>query len=191
MAKVDIKDIQKLRKITGLGMLACKNALEESKGNIDKAIENLRKKGASVAAKRADKDTGEGLVFSYIHPGDQVGVLLELNCETDFVARTKEIKDFAKDLCLQITALKPSCLNPEDVSPELIAKEREILTEQMKNSGKPEKIIDGIVAGKLKKLYSEICLTKQNFIKECVQELIAQTGENICIKRFTRFEIGA
>lgn len=197
MAKVDLSLIQKLRTITGLGMLECKKALEECGGDLEKAITALRKKGAAIAAKRSDKETAQGIIHSYIHPGSQIGVLVEINCETDFVARTEDIKNFAADLCLHIAALKPAYLNPEDVDAEFLAKERAIFKDQMKESGKPETIIDQIVDGKINKLYSEICLLKQQFVKndqvtvdDIVKELIAKTGENIKIKRFARFEIG-
>lgn len=198
MAKVDIKQIQELRARTGLGMMDCKKALTETDGNIDKAIEILRKKGASVAAKRAGKETGEGLVHAYIHPGSRVGVMIELNCETDFVARTADVTQFAKDVCLHIAALRPRYLAPEDVDQAFLEKERTLFKEQMMESGKPEKIIDNIVKGKINKLYSEICLLKQQFVKDdkktvdaVLKELIAKTGENIKVNRFARFELGA
>jgi len=176
----------------------CRKALEESGGDLEKAVELLRKKGAAVAAKRASKATAEGLVHAYIHPGAQIGVMVEINCETDFVARTEAISQFANDLCLHIAALKPLYLAPEDVDPKFLAHERDILKEQLAGSGKPEKIIDQIIDGKVNKLYSEVCLLKQSFVKndqmtveEVVQDLMAKTGENIKIKRFARFEIGS
>jgi elongation factor Ts len=198
MSKADLGLIQKLREISGLGMLDCKKALDEAGNDLDKAIELLRKKGAAVAAKRADKGTSEGIVHAYIHPGSQIGVLVEINCETDFVAKIDEVKRFANDICLQIAALKPEFLSPEEVSPEFLAKEREILTEQMKDSGKPANVLEKIIDGRISKLYSEICLLKQTFLKndkltveEAIKELMAKTGENIKIRRFARFEIGA
>lgn len=198
MSKVSLAAIQELRQITGLGMLDCKNALEASGGNIEKAIEELRKKGASVANKRANNATAEGIVVSYIHPGDQTGVLVELNCETDFVARTAAVKTFAYDVAMHIAALKPLYIAPEDVDATFLAKEEEIARELLKNEGKPVAMIDKIVEGKMKKIYGEVCLIKQVFIKdekktieELLKELIAKTGENIKIKRFARFEIGA
>jgi len=197
MAKIDMKLIQELRDITGLGLMDCKKALTESNGDIDKAIEQLRKKGAAVAAKRADKETAQGLVATYIHPGDQLGVMIELNCETDFVARTQDVKDFAKSLCMHIAALKPLYLAPKDVDPKFLEHERTILKEQLANSGKPEKILNQIIDGKVKKLYTDICLVKQPWVKdpqksveEVLQEIIAKTGENIKIKKFCRFEVG-
>lgn len=198
MAKVDMNLIQQLRDRTGVGMMDCKKALEEADGNIDKAVEILRKKGAAVALKRADKATSEGMVHAYIHPGNRIGVLLELNCETDFVANTPAFKQLAQDLGMQIAAMKPLYLSPEDVDPKFLEAEKDILRDQLKTSGKPEKVIDQILEGKLQKLFSEICLLKQQFIKDdkltveqVVQELIAKTGENIKIRRFVRYELGA
>jgi elongation factor Ts len=197
MSKVSLAAIQELRQMTGLGMLDCKKALEATEGNIEKAVEELRKKGAAVASKRANNATAEGLVVAYIHPGDQTGVLVELNCETDFVARTAATKAFAYDIAMHIAALKPLFLTPEDVDAAFLAKEEEIAREILKNEGKPAAMIDKIVAGKMNKIYSEVCLTKQSFIKddsktieELLKELIAKTGENIRIKRFARFEVG-
>jgi elongation factor Ts len=198
MSKIPLTLIQDLRERTGLGMLDCKNALEESAGDIEGAIELLRKKGAAVAAKRAGKETAQGLIQAYIHPGDQIGVLVELNCETDFVARTQDIRDFAKDLCMHIAALKPLYISPDQVDEKLLERERDIYREQMAGSGKPEKIVEQIIQGKVNKFYEEVCLLKQSFIKndqrsveQMLNELIAKTGENIRIKRFSRFEIGA
>ncbi len=197
MATIDKKLIQKLRRITGLGMMDCKKALEEAGSDLEKAVVMLRKKGAAVAAKRSDKETAEGVIHSYIHPGSKMGVLVELNCETDFVASTDDVKKFAKDLALHIAAMRPLYLNPEDVDPKFVEHEKAIMKEQLADSGKPEKLLDQIIQGKLRKLYSDICLTKQTFIKndlftieDALKELIGKTGENIKIKRFTRFEIG-
>jgi len=198
MAKIDRNLLQELREKTGLGLMDCRRALEETEGNIEKAIELLRKKGAAVAAKRAEKSTGEGIVHAYIHPGDRLGVMIEINCETDFVAHTQDVKNFARDLCMHIAALKPLYLVPADVDPKLIEHEKDILKAQLADSGKPEKIINQIVEGKLKKLYSEICLLNQQFVKndklivkDMLEELIAKTGEKIKINRFCRFEIGS
>ncbi len=198
MATIDKKLIQRLRDITGLGMMDCKKALEETNGDINKAIELLRKKGAAVAAKRADKETAQGVITSYIHPGDKIGVLLELNCETDFVANTEAVKKFAQDIALHIAAMKPLYISSADVDPKLLEHERSIFKEQLADSGKPEKILNQIIDGKIKKLYSDICLLDQTFVKndqftvnQALQELIGKTGENIKIKRFARFEIGA
>ncbi len=198
MATIDKKLIQKLRAITGLGMMDCKKALEQTGGDIEKAIEMLRKKGADVAAKRSDKETTQGIVHAYIHPGSNLGVLVELNCETDFVANTDDVKNFTKNLALHIAAIKPLYLTTQDVDPKFVEHEKTILKAQLADSGKPEKILNQIIDGKIKKLYSEICLMEQPFVKndqftiaQALQELIGKTGENIKIKRFARFEIGA
>ena len=199
MSKIDMKLVQQLRAHTGLGLMACRKALEEVGGeDIDAAIDLLRKKGAAVAAKRSSYETAQGIVHAYIHPGAQLGVMVEINCETDFVARTSDMQQFAHDLCLHITALKPLYLAPENVDPKFIEHEKEILKEQLANSGKPAKMLDQIIEGKISKLYSDICLIKQQFVKDdqktveaVMQELIAKTGENIKIKQFARFEIGA
>lgn len=190
--------IQKLRDRTGVGMMDCKKALEESESDIEKAIDILRKKGAAVALKRADKTTSEGIVHAYIHPGSRVGVLIEINCETDFVANTPEMKQLAHDISMHIAALKPLYLSPEDVDAKFLEREKEITREQLVQSGKPEKIIEQILEGKIQKLYTDVCLLKQQFVKndqltidDVLKELIAKTGENIKIKRFARYEIGA
>lgn len=197
MVKIDKALLQELRDHTGLGLMDCRKALEETGGDFDQALETLRKKGAAVAAKRADKETGEGLIKAYIHPGDRLGVLLELNCETDFVANTESVRQFAQDICLQIAANKAMYIAPENVDQAFLAHEKDIFKEQMANSGKPEKIIEQVVEGKIKKLYSDICLLEQTFIKndqftvkEVLQDLIAKTGESIRIRRFCRFELG-
>ena len=197
MAKIELKQIQELRSITGLGMMDCKKALEEAGGNIEKAVELLRKKGAAVAQKRADRNTAEGIIQTYIHPGDRLGVMIEINCETDFVARNENMHKFAKDICLQVAAMSPTYVSPEDIEASFLAKERAIFEEQLKDSGKPAHVVEKIVEGQLKKVCAEICLLKQPFIKnekmtveQLLQELIAKTGENIRIKRFVRFMIG-
>jgi elongation factor Ts len=198
MAKIDIKLIQEVRERTGAGMLNCRKALEEADGDIQKAIEILRTKGAASAEKRAGRNTAEGIVQAYIHPGDQIGVLIEIGCETDFVARTDEIINLAKDLCMHIAAFKPMYLSPEEVDQKFLEHERSIFKAQLADSGKPEKIIDQIVEGKINKLYTEVCLLKQAYIKndqfaveDILKQLIAKIGENIVIKRFARFEVGA
>ncbi len=198
MATIDKKLIQRLRDITGLGMMDCKNALEETGGDIEKAIDILRRKGAAVAAKRSDKETAEGVVHAYIHPGSKMGVLVELNCETDFVANTEDVKRFVQDLALHIAAMKPLYITPDQVDPKFLEHEKSILKEQLADSKKPEQILNKIVDGKLQKLYSDICLLEQPFVKndqftvgQALQEIIGKTGENIKIKRFSRFEIGA
>ena len=198
MAKISLDLIQKLRNVTGLGMMDCKKALVESEGDVEKAVELLRKKGAAVAAKRGGKDTGAGLVKAYIHPGAQVGVLVEINCETDFVARTDDIQELAHDICLHIAAAKPSFLSQEDVDPKFLEKEKEIFKAQMIEAGKPEGVIEKILVGKMKKLYTDVCLLEQPFIKndkmtvdEKIKEVIGKVGENVKLKRFSRFEIGS
>lgn len=196
MAEVTLELIQQLRNRTGIGMTDCKKALTEAGGDIDKAIELLRKKGAAVAEKRAGNATAEGIVHAYIHAGSRVGVLIEINCETDFVARTQEMAQFAQDLAMQIAAFRPVCVQSTEVDPQLIEKEKEIYREQL--AGKPANIIDQIIDGKLQKYYTEICLLNQPFIKDdkltvedVLKGLIAKMGESIKIKRFVRFEIGA
>ncbi len=198
MSKIDKNLIQELREITGLGLMDCKKALEETGGDLQKAIEILRKKGASVAAKRVSKEANEGVVHAYIHPGDKLGVLVEINCETDFVANTEDVRQLARDLCMHIAALKPLYLAPENVDEAMIERERDVLKAQLAGSGKPEKIIEQIVEGRIQKFYSEVCLLKQSFVKndqftveEMVNNIVAKTGEKIVIKRFARFEIGA
>jgi len=198
MAKISVELIQQLRERTGAGMLDCRKALEESGGDLEAAVDALRKKGAAIAAKRTGKATSQGIIEAYIHPGNQVGVLIEVNCETDFVARTDEFKNLAKDLCMHIAAFKPMYLAPENVDTKFLEHERDIFKEQLLSSGKPEKIVNQIVEGKINKLFSEVCLLKQQFIKndqmtveDVVKQIIAKTGENIQIKRFCRFEIGA
>ena len=198
MAKIDIALIQQLRERTGLGMLDCKKALEETNGDIEKAIELLRKKGAAVAAKRSDKTTAEGLVHAYIHPGSQIGVLIEVNCETDFVARTDAIKEFAHNVCMHIAAMKPLYISTADVDETFLSKEKDIIKEQLAQSGKTGKVLEQILEGKLKKVFSDVCLLEQPFIKndkltinQVLQELIAKTGENVKIKKFARYEVGA
>ncbi len=198
MATIDKKMIQKLREITGLGMMDCKKALVETDGDLEKAVDILRRKGAAVAAKRSDKETAEGVVHAYIHPGSRMGVLLELNCETDFVANTADVKQFAQDLALHIAAMKPLYITPEEVDSKFLEHEKSIIKEQLADSGKPEQILNKIVDGKVNKLYSEICLLEQPFVKndqltvkQAIEEMIGKTGEKIKVKKFSRFEIGA
>ena len=196
--KIDMLRLQELREITGLGMMDCKKALEETQGDIEKAIEFLRKKGAAVAAKRSERETAQGIIHAYIHPGSRIGVMIELNCETDFVARTDEFKNLAQDICMHIAALKPLYLVPEEVDPKFLEHEKEIAREQLAGSGKPEKIIEQILNGKMQKLYDEICLMRQQFVKndqktitDVLTDVMAKTGEKIQIRRFARYEIGA
>jgi elongation factor Ts len=183
MSKVDMNTLQKLREITGLGMMDCKKALEESENNIEQAVDILRKKGALVAAKRFEKATSQGIIHAYIHPGSQIGVMVEINCETDFVANTDDVKQFAHDVCLHIAALKPLYLSPEEVDSKFLEHEKSILREQLADSGKPAKIVDQIIEGKVNKLYSDICLLNQIFVKndqftidQMLKHIIAKTG---------------
>lgn len=202
MSEISMELIKKLREKTGIGMMDCKSALQEANGDIDKAIELLRKKGAAIAQKRAGNATSEGLIHAYIHPGSRIGVMLELNCETDFVARTDEMKSFANDVAMHIAAFRPLCVTKQDADPALIAHETNIYKEQVKIdpkfANKPANIVEGIVQGKLDKFYNEICLMSQPFVKndkltvdDVLKDLIAKLGESIKIKKFIRFEIGA
>jgi elongation factor Ts len=196
--EISLAMIQQLRDRTGAGMMDCKKALEEAQGDMERAIELLRKKGAAVASKRSGNTTAEGIVHAYIHPGSRIGVLIEINCETDFVARTEDFKKFATDLCMQIAAMKPLYVSPEEVDAQFLEKERRFFREQLVAEGKPEKMIDQIVEGKLQKVYAEVCLMKQTFVKnekmtidDVLKELIGKVGENIKVRRFARFEIGS
>jgi elongation factor Ts len=189
--------VKKLREKTGAGMMDCKKALEKSGGDIDKAIDYLREQGITAATKKASRIAKEGIIYSYIHPGDKLGVLLELNCETDFVARTEDFKLLAKDIAMQIAATNPLVVSRSDLSPEIIEKEREIYRTQAINEGKPEKIIDRIIEGKLEKYFQEVCLLEQPFVKDQdrtvkdrINETLAKLGENISVKRFVRFRLG-
>ena len=189
--------VQALRKATGAGMMDCKRALTEANGDPEKATEILRKKGAMKAAKRQNRETREGLVHSYIHTGGKIGVLVELNCETDFVARTDEFQQLAKDIAMHIAATNPDFISREEVPAALVEKEKEIYREQSAQSGKPEKVLDKIVEGRLGKYYQEVCLLEQAFIKnpdtsvgQIIQNTAAKIGENIQVRRFARFQLG-
>jgi elongation factor Ts len=185
-----------LREKTGAGLLDCKKALAEANGNVEEAVTILRKKGAASAAKKADRATKEGLVESYIHVGNKVGVLIEVNCETDFVARNEEFRAFVKDLCLQIAAASPTHVSREEVPEADIAKERDIAAAQVQ--GKPPAAVQKIVEGKLDKYFATVCLVDQPFVKqpektvkELLTQLIAKIGENIQIRRFVRYQVGS
>jgi elongation factor Ts len=189
--------VKDLREKTGLGMMDCKNALVETDGDLEKAIDYLRKKGALKAAKREGRATSEGRIGSYIHMNGKIGVLLELNCESDFVAKTDQFGDIVKDLCMQVAASSPLWVAPEDVPEDVIAKEKDIYMSQAKEAGKPEKILEKIAEGKLNKFYEDMCLLDQKFVKdtdktvrEMIKEKIAQLGENITVGRFVRFQMG-
>jgi elongation factor Ts len=189
--------VKDLREKTGLGMMDCKKALTETNGNIDDAVDYLRKKGALKAAKREGRATSEGRIGSYVHMNGKIGVLLELNCESDFVAKTDEFNQLAKDLCMQVAASSPRWVAREDVPDNVIAKEKEIYMAQAKEAGKPDKMLEKIAEGKLNKFYSEVCLMEQGFVKEpdksvteLIKEKIAKLGENITVGRFIRFQLG-
>jgi elongation factor Ts len=193
---VTLEQVKELREATGISMMACKKALEESKGNYEKALDNLRKKGEAKAMERSERSTGQGVVMSYIHNNGKLGVLVQLGCETDFVARNEQFVQLAKDIAMQVAATNPLCISPEEVSHELVEKEREIWKEQLKHEGKKEQIIDGILAGKEKKFREEASLMAQQFIKnpditieKLIKEMIVKMGENIKVARFCRFSI--
>lgn len=189
--------IKELREATAAGVLDCKRALEASGGDVEKAKVHLQEKGLATAAKKADREVKEGLIEAYIHAGGRVGALIELNCETDFVARTEAFKELAHDLAMQIVATKPLCLTPEDIPPDVLEQEKKACWTQARDMGKPEHIIERIVEGKLQKYYQEVCLMRQPFIRDdeltvrdVLTQAIAITGENIVVRRFARFELG-
>lgn len=193
---ISAKLVNELRQKTGAGLMECKKALAESEGDLEKAETLLRKKGVATAAKKAGRATSEGIIESYIHLGGKVGVLLELNCETDFVAKTEDFKALARDICLQVAAAMPLYVNREEVPAEDVEKEREIAVSQV--AGKPAHAIEKIVEGKLDKYYSGICLIEQPFVKnpdqtirDLLNEKVSKLGENIVIRRFSRFQVGA
>ena len=192
-----LQQIQQLREMTGSGIMDCKEALKKSEFDIDKAVDYLREKGKAKAAKRASREASEGIIYSYIHPGSRVGVMVELNCETDFVARTDDFKNIAKELAMQIAASDPRWLKKEEVSEEDKQREKEIIKKQLQDQGKPEDIIDRIIEGKINKFYSQYCLLEMPYIrddkkkvKEIITEAIGKIGEKIELSRFARFEIG-
>jgi elongation factor Ts len=195
--EISASQVKELREKTGVGMMDCKKALKECKGDVKQAIDFLRKKGITTAKKRGGRQTSEGLVQSYIHAGGKIGVLVEVNCETDFSAKTDDFANFAKDIAMQIAATNPISVDREGIPAETLEKESEIYATQAKESGKPEKVIEKIVEGKIKKFYSEVCLVEQAFVKDpdnsiqdLVNDLMAKTGENIMITRFARFQLG-
>lgn len=195
--EVSASSVKELREKTGAGIMDCKKALAESAGDLEKAVDYLRQKGLAAAAKKAGRVAAEGVVGAYIHTGGKIGVLVELNCETDFVARTAEFQVLLKDLAMQIAAANPRYLRPEDVPPEELQREREIYRRQALDSGKPEKVVEKIVEGKIERFYSEACLLEQPFIKDpdrkvvdLVKEAVARLGENIQVRRFARYQIG-
>lgn len=189
--------VKELREKTGAGMMDCKKALTETGGDMNKAIEYLREKGIAKAEKKADRVAAEGIVESYIHAGGRIGVLVEVNCETDFVGKNQDFRQFVKDVAMQIAAMNPKYVRREEIPPQEIEKEREILRQQALKEGKPSNIVDKIVEGRLNKHFKEICLVDQAFVKDSdktvdqvTKELIAKIGENINIRRFVRFEMG-
>ena len=189
--------VKELRERTGAGFAACREALIEAQGNLESAIDILRKKGQAAAAKKAQRATSEGLVGSYIHAGGKIGVLVEVNCESDFVARTEDFQRLCHDVAMHIAALDPRFLRREEVTQEILDREREIYKDQAKQTGKPEPVIEKIVNGKMEKFYEENCLYEQHFIKdegvtikELVDQAIAKVGENIAVRRFSRFKVG-
>ena len=195
--KISAEDIKTLRERTGAGLMDCKKALGECEGDMDKAIEYLRKKGLAAAAKKAGRIATEGSVSAYIHMNNRVGVLLEVNCETDFVAATEDFKAFCADVAMQIAATNPQVVGRDQVDQAQVENERRVLREKAIAEGKPEKIVDKIVDGQINKYYSEICLLEQKFIKDdkksieqVLSELVAKIGENVKIRRFTRYELG-
>lgn len=193
---MDTKIIQNLRKQTGAGIVDCKKALQEADENLDKAIEILRRKGKKMAEKKQDRAMLNGLIESYVHAGGKVGAIIELSCETDFVARNKEFKNLAHDLAMQVAATNPSYLKPEDIPQDVIEKEKSIYKDQIDLTNKPADILDKIIEGKLQKYFQEVCLLKQPFIKddkmtveELIKQKVAQIGENISLRRFVRFSL--
>lgn len=196
MAEISAQMVGELRRKTGAGLMDCKKALKEAEGNEEVAIDILRKKGIASAAKKADRDASDGLVESYIHMGGKVGVLIEVNCETDFVAKTDDFKVLVRDIAMHIAATAPICVRREDVPAEILEKEKEIAASQV--IGKPEAIVEKIVSGKIEKVYQEMVLLEQPFVKnpdqtiaDLLKEQIAKLGENIVVRRFARFQIGA
>jgi len=189
--------VKELREKTGVGVMDCKKALKETDGDISQAVDYLRKKGIATAKKRGGKVTSEGQIQSYIHAGGKIGVLVEVNCETDFTGKTEDFTDFVKNLAMQIAATNPISVGREGIPPGILSKEREIYATQARDSGKPEKIIEKIVEGKMSKFYGEACLLEQAYVKnpditvqDLLHEMMAKTGENIAVRRFVRFQLG-
>ena len=194
---IDAKLVKILREKTGAGMMDCKRALEETKGDLEKAVDHLRKMGIAKAEKKGTRETKEGLVYSYIHPGGRLGVLVEVNCETDFVAKTDGFQELVHNLSMQIAATNPQALDRESLTEDVVAREKNIYAEQAQSSGKPANIIEKMVEGRINKFYQEVCLMEQTYIKnpdkkvkDLITESIASLGENISINRYIRFAIG-
>jgi elongation factor Ts len=197
MANISATMVKQLREKSGAGIMDCKEALAECDGDMEKAIDFLRKKGLATAAKRAGRATSEGTIQSYIHMGGKIGVMVEVNCETDFVAKTDDLVEFARNLAMHVAATSPVSVTPDDVPPAIIEREKEIYRAQALEMGKPEKMIDKIVDGKLNKFYKDSCLLNQAYVRDpdktiadVLNEVIARTGEKIEIKRFARFQVG-
>ncbi len=194
---ISAQQVKNLRDKTGAGMMDCKRALQETNGDIDEAVEVLRKQGMAKAEKRSGREANEGVITSYIHPGGRIGVLLELNCETDFVAKTDEFQDLAYDLAMQIAAMNPLAMDRERMDDTLVEKEKAILKEQALQEGKPEHIAEKIIEGRLEKFFKEVTLLEQPFIKDTdksveqlIKEAVAKLGENIAVNRYVRYELG-
>ncbi len=194
---MDMEKIRELRERTGAGIVDCKDALAQSKGDIEQAVDILRKKGLALAAKKVGRVTKEGIIDAYIHPGDRLGVLVEVNCETDFVARNQDFRRFVRDIALQIAASEPLVVSREELSPDIITREKDIYRSQIQDVKKPPEIIEKIIEGKMEKFYNSVCLLEQPFVKipektvgDYLKEQIAKFGENIVIRRFIRFRLG-
>jgi elongation factor Ts len=197
MAEISAAHVKELREKTGAGMMDCKQALAASGGDMVQAVDFLRKKGLATAQKRAGRATSEGTIASYIHMGGKLGVMVEVNCESDFVAKNDAFQEFARNIAMHIAASNPLGVKPEDIAADVVAKEKEIYTAQARETGKPEKVIEKIVEGKLKKFFEDSCLMNQAYVRnpeirvsDLLNELIAKIGENISIKRFVRFQVG-
>jgi elongation factor Ts len=197
MSEITAAMVKQLREKTGSGMMDCKKALAENDGDMDKAIDFLRKKGLATAAKRAGRATTEGVVQPYVHTGGKLGVMVEVNCETDFVAKSDDFQEFAKNIAMHIAATNPIGITPEDVPAETLTREKAIYVDQAKQTGKPDNVIEKIVEGKMNKFLKENCLMQQAYVRnpditiaDLLNELIAKIGENISVKRFVRFQIG-
>ena len=195
--EISAEQVRKLREKTGVGLMDCKDALRAANGDMEKAVDYLREKGLAKLAKRGGRAATEGSIASYIHTGGKIGAMVEVNCETDFVAKTDEFQAFVKDVVMQITASNPMYVRREEISADVLEKEKTIYRNQARESGKPEKILDKIAEGKLEKFYQEVCLMEQPFIKntditlkELLEELVTKLGENILVRRFVRFQLG-
>lgn len=197
MAAINAEMIKELRARTNAGIMDCKEALQEAEGDLEKAVDYLRKKGLATALKRAGRETSEGVINAYIHTGGRIGVLVEVNCETDFVAKTDEFRDLVKNLAMHVAATKPLGIGREDIPEEILRREEEIYRAQAREMGKPEKILDKIVQGKMEKFYKESCLLEQQYVKDTdltvqdlIHDMVAKTGESIAVRRFTRYQLG-